>query len=202
MEPPGFAIPNFPGYRIDDLGSIWSARIPKSGLIGNRWKKLKPSVDKQTGYPRVNLRRDGETFKKTVGVLVLETFVGSCPEGLECCHGDGIKTNNQLDNLRWDTAPNNQADRVKHGTSNRGSRQGGSVLTEEDVLDLVKTYRETPTATMDDIGILYGISKPTVSNILRGYNWSWLTGIKPGDFSCYGPNANRKRPPRGLRELT
>ena len=33
--------------------------------------------------------------------LLLETFVGSCPNGMECRHIDGNSTNNSLDNLCW-----------------------------------------------------------------------------------------------------
>lgn len=47
--------------------------------------------------------------------LVLEAFVGPCPEGMECCHNDGDPSNNYLQNLRWDTPSANGFDHVKHG---------------------------------------------------------------------------------------
>lgn len=48
--------------------------------------------------------------------LVLEAFVGPCPEGMEGCHIDGDGTNNRLDNLRWDTHVGNVKDSIRHGT--------------------------------------------------------------------------------------
>lgn len=51
------------------------------------------------------------------GRSVLETFVGPCPEGMECCHfPERDRSNNRLDNLRWDTHHENVLDAVRHGT--------------------------------------------------------------------------------------
>lgn len=47
--------------------------------------------------------------------LVLEAFVGPCPEGMECCHWDDNQSNNRLDNLRWDTHANNVRDGYRNG---------------------------------------------------------------------------------------
>jgi hypothetical protein len=35
--------------------------------------------------------------------LVLLAFVGPKPEGLEVCHGNDVKADNRLQNLRYDT---------------------------------------------------------------------------------------------------
>lgn len=50
----------------------------------------------------------------------METFVGLRPDGLEVCHNDGVHTNNQLTNLRYDTRRENLRDRVRHGTFRNG----------------------------------------------------------------------------------
>lgn len=52
-----------------------------------------------------------------VHVLVLNAFVGPCPPGLECCHGDGKPARNEVDNLRWDTRLANVRDMIRHGTA-------------------------------------------------------------------------------------
>lgn len=44
----------------------------------------------------------GPTFGgRSVGELVLETFVGPKPKGMKCIHLDGDLENNRLDNLVW-----------------------------------------------------------------------------------------------------
>lgn len=168
-------IPEFSGYRIDTAGNGWSCRVPKAGAVGERWKPLKPAADESNGYLYFRLRRGGKTLKRYVHRLVLETFVGPCPEGMEGCHGDGDRANCHLENLRWDTPVNNQADKIEHGTTNRGTRQGHSKLNEQDVRDIFAIRRDIPNATMEDIGILFGVAKTTIQGVLERRNWGWLS---------------------------
>jgi hypothetical protein len=74
-------------------------------------KLLKPALLK-VGYLYVNIRGS-----KAVHRLVLEAFVGPCPEGMECRHLDGTRTNNHLSNLRWGTSSENNQDILDHGTN-------------------------------------------------------------------------------------
>lgn len=101
-------------YEVSDHGNVrWrSSREPvrsyRSSKTGHRNVYL-------PGGPR--LKRDRRVHR-----LVLEAFVGPCPEGLMCCHNDGVAWNNHVDNLRWDTASSNMHDRVTHGIHHYGSR--------------------------------------------------------------------------------
>lgn len=45
---------------------------------------------------------------KRVGRMVLETFVGPCPNGCECSHKNTVKTDNRLENLEWSSPDDNQ----------------------------------------------------------------------------------------------
>lgn len=63
------------------------------------------------GYLIVNLTDDnGQRQTRTVHTLILETFAGPCPPGMEACHGPGGQTDNRLANLRWDTKEANRDD--------------------------------------------------------------------------------------------
>lgn len=46
--------------------------------------------------------------------MVLAAFVGPKPAGLEVCHWNGIRGDNRLDNLRYDTRKANAQDRERH----------------------------------------------------------------------------------------
>ena len=117
-------IPGFPNYMVTMDGRIWS----KTG----KWKK--PSVT-QDGYLRVWLWNNGKQYPRRVHRLVLETFIGPCPEGMQGCHFDGTRTNNRLSNLRWDTRSGNQFDAVRHGTHYTlglyGEKHPGSKLSDQ-----------------------------------------------------------------------
>ena len=68
------------------------------------------------GHPVVCLCIQRKSKVHTVHSLVAETFIGTRPEGMEVCHGDGNHTNNHVDNLRYGTRSENMLDRVRHGT--------------------------------------------------------------------------------------
>lgn len=82
-----------------------------------RGQILKPTVNGD-GYARVAL--SGRC--RSVHQLVLESFVGPRPEGMQACHGDGVGTHNHLGNLRWDSISENQFDRVRHGTHQEAAK--------------------------------------------------------------------------------
>jgi hypothetical protein len=70
-----------------------------------------PDKRKGKGYLYATLR-DGQRCRKAhVAVLVLEAHRGLKPgPEYEACHGNGIRTDNRLCNLRWDTKAANLAE--------------------------------------------------------------------------------------------
>jgi hypothetical protein len=95
------------------------------------WRMLKPNV-KANGYLQVNLQDTPRPIRYAgVHRLVLEAFVGPCPDGMECRHDNGVRADNRLDNLSWGTHAENMADIERHGTRPRGERHPLSVLTHE-----------------------------------------------------------------------
>lgn len=74
---------------------------------------LRPGL--RQGYHVVNLSKDGIRAKFYVHRLVLIAFRGEPPPGAECCHYNGIRDDNRLQNLRWDTHLSNVRDTIAHG---------------------------------------------------------------------------------------
>lgn len=73
--------------------------------------------------------------------------------------------------LSWKTPSGNQADRVKHGTSNRGSRQGRSKLTEADVREIRVLL------AYERVGLIaerFGVTNGNIIAIRKGRSWAWL----------------------------
>lgn len=113
--------PNFPYHEFSTWGRVAVAkRISQfSALEGTILKGYMTPK----GYIQARLKdKDGNTKLHFVHRIILEVFVGPCPEGHQGAHKDGTAWNNSLDNLRWATPIENQADRVLHGTSNQGEQ--------------------------------------------------------------------------------
>lgn len=68
------------------------------------------------GYHVVVLRRDGDVkSQRRVHRLVAETFLSdSWFPGALVLHGDDIRTNNHVSNLRWGTQSENMEDRYRN----------------------------------------------------------------------------------------
>lgn len=74
--------------------------------------------------------------------------------------------------LSWKTHIENEEDKILHGTLARGEKQGGSKLTEADVVKIVGLRDQL---TQEEIARRYGVCRQTISDILRGRNWGWFT---------------------------
>ena len=71
------------------------------------------------GYLHVKI--NGKLY--SVHILVLETFVGPCPDGMECDHSDRNRCNNALTNLRWVPRTQNLRNTIKN---DRVDARGGT----------------------------------------------------------------------------
>lgn len=172
--PEGFrVIPGYPRYAINKSGSVLSICMRGSGAKTNRcWtdaKQLAFAADRN-GYKRVTLCRNGRSQRLFVHVLVLTTFVGPCPEGMECRHLDGCNTNNHVDNLAWGTVAENHKDKILHGTVGFGERNGSAKLGVEAVLTI--RQRAANGESSRSIAKDFAVSQVTVSKIVRRAAWS------------------------------
>ncbi len=170
-------VPGFPNYFVTMTGRV-------ENLSGH----LIQQVPTDRGYMRVQLYCDGKRVWKRVHQAVLEAFVGPCPEGMECCHNDGIRSHNSLHNLRWDTRSANAKDRVKHnkeydGNGNlrppppekraRGEKQGSSKLTEERVLTIRRQY-ESGEFNQYELAKMNDVSQPVIFNVVHRKTWKHI----------------------------
>jgi hypothetical protein len=153
-------------YYITDDGRLFSS-------YWGRINELKPRPLK--GYLCLYLYRDGIRKRRYVHQLVMETFVGPRPAGMETCHNNGIKNDNRLANLRYDTHSANLEDMRGHGTMLLGERAHSAKLTATDALDVHRRYLsgESQKAIADSISVRLAL----VNNIVRGKTWTHVTGI-------------------------
>ena len=117
------SVDGFPGYRVGSDGTVWTCKNGRRGYL-ETWRQLKLNVTVRGGYQEVTLSRNSPASIRRIRVhrLVLETFVGSAPDGYDGCHNNGDRADNHIANLRWDTRKGNVADAVRAGTIGRRRR--------------------------------------------------------------------------------
>lgn len=166
-------IPGFSYYRITKTGKVWSLPRERSSKSG-KW--LIQYMDRK-GYLYVDLYKNKTKTRRYIHRLVLETFVGPRPEGLECRHLDGNPLNNNLGNLCWGTHSENIMDSVRHGTYNtdgpKGIRNSHAKLTEAQVMGIIQLYN-TKLFTQAELARLGGVKHAAISKIVTGRTWKHL----------------------------
>ena len=86
-------IPDYPDYKISNIGNVMSKKY-------GDYRLLSPTQNKY-GYLRVGLHQNNKTKQFSVHRLVAIAFIPN-PENLSTVdHVDRNKTNNDLSNLRW-----------------------------------------------------------------------------------------------------
>lgn len=158
------------GYVVGDDGSVWS-RFAAKGRFDGGWRRLSVKRRKDgLRYCRVQLRANqgrGRRLTRYVHRLVLEAFIGPCPDGQQALHGDRDTANNRLTNLRWGTPAENAADKYRHGTIPSGVAHPRAAMSDVDVLVIGYLARKR-SIPHDEIADIIGSDQTSVSRILRG----------------------------------
>ena len=162
-------IPEYPGYRAGDDGTIWSCWQQCGPAIGylpiGEWKQLKPSIRKDDRKQYCLSRVDKLIHTRLGSHLVLEAFIGPRPNGMECCHGENSCSDDSINNIRWDTPLNNVQDKYKHNSILVGDDHPNVILSAEDIQDIRDLYESGE--RQRSIAEQYNISQGYVSDIVN-----------------------------------
>ena len=154
------------------------------------------------GYKVLGLRiRKGKRITRIkVHRLLWETWIGKIPKELEPNHKDGIKTNNDLNNLEILTHKENIKHAIKKGLfltpehrknvgkankeriwkkssrkklskSKKGENHPNAILTEKKVKK-IRYFSYCKKWTQPKIANKFGVSISCINNIVRGGNWN------------------------------
>jgi hypothetical protein len=144
-------------YQVSDAGNV--RRI--KGVA----HYLQPGYNNQ-GRLQVTLSREGDMRRFQIHRLVLEAFIGPCPEGMECRHLNGKHEDCTLGNLEWNTHTVNMQDKQIHGTERQGENHPHSKLTENDVRAI-----RAAKGTQREIAAHYGVSQVAIHHIRTRKTW-------------------------------
>lgn len=167
-EEHGKWIPGYEGmYSVTTDGDVWSFKRWR-GFGGAR--KLSPTpARKRGGYPLVHLYPEGrKRVCRAVHVLVMLTYVGPRPEGMETCHNNGNPLDCRLSNLRYDTSTENNLD-IKRNGRKIGPKMRFDDRTAKRIKFLLK--KGGPLGFQSELARKYGLHCSTLSDIKRGKIW-------------------------------
>lgn len=149
-------------YEVSEAGVVYSlkygARRALVGPIGSH------------GYRAISLSDGKRKSIKTVHRIVLEAFVGRPPNGMVTRHLNGLCLDNRLSNLCYGSYEENMADKLAHGTHNRGERNPRSRLTETDVRDM-RRAREECELSYSQLAKAFGVTKNVAAQVVRRETW-------------------------------
>lgn len=154
-------VPGWPSYQVSDIGRV--RRHPPARQSRDPDGVLRPTVRRYT-----TVRLHG-TRRAECGVhrLMALAFLGPPPTPKHvAAHWDGDAHHNVIANIRWATHAENHADRERHGRTARGSKNGRSKLTEDDVRAI-----RASTAAASHLTSRYGVSKSLIQAIRSREVW-------------------------------
>lgn len=164
-------IKGFRNYQVSSLGRIRKKRyIDRDN--NNRAPKLISQVLNKNGYLYVTLiDESGKHHFKIVHRLVATAFCGRPKENAKVSHIDGDMTNNNADNLRWNTKVTIDEKKVNRTTF----RDGKPVAQiDPDTGEVVATFK-SQTEAAATVGVSQSnLSRATRKNITAGgYYWRY-----------------------------
>ncbi len=171
-------IPGYEGiYQASTFGRIKAlSKILKHWKGGDSLFKeaiLRPR--KAKGYVSVALYNN--LIRKDIDIhrLIALTFIPNPENKPEVNHKDGIKTNNKVGNLEWNTSKENK-DHAKEKGLNiglKGEDNNLSKLTEKEVLD-IRRLNPIKAESKKILQIKYNICKSTINDIISRRTWKHI----------------------------
>lgn len=162
--------------QVSSLGHIRS--VARTNRFVGRWghvytryiaSAIRVQTPSEGGYLGISAKIGKKLVRIRTHIAVLEAFRGPRPGAdHDGCHGDGDNTNNTLDNLSWRTKSSNNMDKELHGTDQKGSRNGASKLTEDQVREI---KRRLPAETMSALAREFEVSVTNIWQIKTGRKW-------------------------------
>lgn len=161
-------------YEVSDDGQVKSLERRVRCRNGTRLARgvvLKQKIDRY-GYRVVTLQKNRKSIWRTVHSLVLAAFIGDRPSGYHGCHKNSDKSDNRLENLRWDTPKGNAKDKLDAMRQAYGDRVNHSRLKKEQVLSIRK--RASEGEKYRPLAREFGVSDTAIRKICTGENWKYL----------------------------
>ncbi len=140
------------------------------GGIRRDGKLIKPHTHRRTGYQYCSISIHGKLFNRTIHRLIAKTFIHNPMNKEQVNHKNGIKTDNRVENLEWNTRSENQKHSIRTGLRTaKGTKNSQCKLDEISV----RVIREAVDAGYPNghIAKYFKISPATICDISKRRSW-------------------------------
>lgn len=151
-------IKGFPNYAVSNFGRVKNKVSTKV---------LKPQKDYK-GYLRVRLYNQKVSQRFFIHRLLMEAFCGASSQTVD--HVNGVKSDNNLSNLRYLSREDNTRKASIGHTHSQGSKHHRASLAEKDVKQIKCLIKMG--LSIQDISKRYSITYDTVYGIKKGRTWN------------------------------
>jgi hypothetical protein len=164
-------------YQVSNLGNVKSlGRKVKRGK--DSFKILKEKILKAgldgAGYFVINLYKNETMYHFLVHRLVALTLIPNLENKRTVNHINGIKTDNRVENLEWNTHKENLSHARETGlNNNKGEKCKLSKLKEKEVFEIRKLYK-SGRFTQKEIAKFYNCGQDNISLIVNKISWKQL----------------------------
>jgi hypothetical protein len=154
-------------YMVSNIGNV--KRLKSKWVLNER---LIGRLLDRDGYFRRTLCKNSLSKQITEHRLVATTFIENPENKLTINHINGIKTDNRVENLEWNTQLENKQHAVSSGLTNlKGTNHPRCKLSDKDVLEIREIgFSQTRTA----LSKKYGVSRITILRIIKRSNWNHI----------------------------
>jgi hypothetical protein len=154
-------------YQVSNLGNV--KRLVSKGVLNER--AIGRILDRD-GYLRRTLCKNSLCKQITEHRLVATAFIENHQNKATINHINGIKTDNRVENLEWNTNLENSQHAVSSGlTDFKGTKHPRCKLTDQQVLEI----REIGfSQTRMSLSKKYGVSRANILGIIRGKFWKHI----------------------------
>jgi hypothetical protein len=168
--------PEFDYIEVSDMGNV---RTKDRRIMGRslKMRSRKGRILKQTrnerGYPEIRIQVGGLNSPRVVHKMVMLTFVGERPKGMQINHINGRKDDNRLINLEWSTPSDNMKHAYETGLlSRKGENNTKAKLTETFIKEIREKYKSGK-YTQKQLGKEYNVAQAHISTIVKGKTWNY-----------------------------
>ncbi|MEI7509322.1 MAG: NUMOD4 domain-containing protein [Flavobacterium sp.] len=154
-------------YQVSNIGNVKrliSERVFAERLIGR-------NIDRY-GYVKRVLSKHNKLTNFTEHRLVAIAFIDNLENKATINHINGIKTDNRVENLEWNTNKENQQHAIRIGLmDSKGIKHNMCKLTEEQIIEIRKIgFSETRMS----LSKKYGVSRTHILRLIRNEGWEHI----------------------------